>query len=1203
MPAAPVPTTQTIPPEVLAQAQQMSTQRQYAINHDTTGSDPGTMDNPSVAAYAMDIMGVPRQQYTGGYQEYGYPQQQIIDFATSHGLPGYSQAGANPLATVGQMAGRNADNTLAQGDPRNPNSTYLATYGQPAPYVGAGSPTGRLGTDVAYMAAVGGQQAPTPGMIAAATGLSPDFLAGNPTYASIIANQTPTAMQAIPPAMLQGGQPTQYLDLNKALDITGGTIMVNNGVMTTANSPVPINTQPPDVDAGRLIGHNKVAALPEYLQAGEMKGGIKLFTPYGNYAQTEVDNVKLLVDKDTGELGAYQQVRDINIVNPDGSYGFRAPSLVSGGGRAALQSGAFTINQAETPYVIAQENAGKTQLPSASITQNLSRLGAEAYGGYVLPLDNRTIQSTGAQYSTYANPNNLANYANPQGANMSKSQAPGANIPWEINPNAPAIGYMNQNGIIGQTDRLVGGKTVAAIATTTPAGEPMPAPITALGTLGTTYSNKGAGADFTLPVIPGTPITPQGANEQNITGNPMADRVLDRTNRALNMWDYLNIAGAERIQDFAKSTHMNIDYTGDNPVISYLGDVEKGWANKPADFAAMYGIGAITMGASDVVTGTAAAATKATAEYAASNPGFWASAAMKATPIMGEFATNYAPKIIGGLYGLSVVQRATGLIIPNGDISRASADISPGAGRKAAVILGTEMTPFMLGAGSYGAAKGVSRVAPDMIDNARLSVKNDYRAYVQENTRTLPSGEKTIPPGVGSYALDKVSTAVMVTPGDAAMGAMDRVSIYSQFAPEMGQYAFNKVASPFVEASIMTKPIIEAELGKFSMDMANLRYGDIENFGQSAPFRVSVSAGEKPLAKPSVDITAPGTTMGRVTGTKVIGGREVPALSREPSLKSQGIEPTSTTGGQSKSTTGQRIDYSNQPRGPMKPMSGVKQASGQELIMQDPVFIPETSVRQPEMQKANTPYSGMMMPATLNMFSAAATPAMEFAQDSLTRSDQMFATQAARLTMTPTDISRTPDLIGQQQQQTKQRMKLEMPIQIVTPDTGSKLSFTPLTTQSQRLTQTPDITTDFTQGQIPKRDVTQFVGMDTVQFQPQQQINTGGGIRPDIPVPTIPLITGFPPFGGAAGGSAGMMRAPRRFTEFMPLGLDLTITGAAGRAAMRSAGRKHAVMNKKAMPKPKTVKPHKPQGSRQPAPMGQYALDIMNKAIRQKRRK
>ena len=162
-----------------------------------------------------------------------------------------------------------------------------------------------------------------------------------------------------------------------------------------------------------------------------------IYVPYGTYAQTEIQNAKIGVGRTTGELAIYQQPTGHSMFN-----------LVGGAGRNALQSGMFTVGEAETPYVIKQYETGTAVLPSG---KGMSRLGSEPYGGYVVPLDNRTM-TVSNQLSSYANSANLANYVDAQGPNKSKTEAPNANAPYALSSNAPAIQYMNEKGMVSGSE-------------------------------------------------------------------------------------------------------------------------------------------------------------------------------------------------------------------------------------------------------------------------------------------------------------------------------------------------------------------------------------------------------------------------------------------------------------------------------------------------------------------------------------------------------------------------------------------------------------------------------------------------------------------------------------------------------------------------------------------------------------------------------
>lgn len=157
------------------------------------------------------------------------------------------------------------------------------------------------------------------------------------------------------------------------------------------------------------------------------------YAPIDRVTQVELLNSKVLMGYNTGEIGIYQKPAGHSLYN-----------IVSSGSRGAVQSGMYTIGQAETPFVVKQWDIGSYTGQVGS--KGYSRLGAEAYGGYVAPLDNRLLGT--AQLSTYENILNLANYVNPQGPNLSKVEAPGADIPWAIGANSPAIQYVDSKGVV-----------------------------------------------------------------------------------------------------------------------------------------------------------------------------------------------------------------------------------------------------------------------------------------------------------------------------------------------------------------------------------------------------------------------------------------------------------------------------------------------------------------------------------------------------------------------------------------------------------------------------------------------------------------------------------------------------------------------------------------------------------------------------------
>jgi hypothetical protein len=129
----------------------------------------------------------------------------------------------------------------------------------------------------------------------------------------------------------------------------------------------------------------------------------------------------------------------------------RTLNLVGGGGRAALQSGMFSREESMAPAgrTYEQWEIGKIGVPSQKYMDTHSRLGAEAYGGFSTELSGKLL-TPNTQMSTYANPLNLANLVNPQGANMSKSEAPGINIPGGIGVDSPQVQYADERGLNGR---------------------------------------------------------------------------------------------------------------------------------------------------------------------------------------------------------------------------------------------------------------------------------------------------------------------------------------------------------------------------------------------------------------------------------------------------------------------------------------------------------------------------------------------------------------------------------------------------------------------------------------------------------------------------------------------------------------------------------------------------------------------------------
>jgi len=209
------------------------------------------------------------------------------------------------------------------------------------------------------------------------------------------------------------------------------------------------------------------------IPAGVSPGStVTTYVPYGSYAQTELLNTKDIINPISGEIGIYRL--------SEGGYYYK---LIGGGGIGSLQSGMFTLGRPETSLVYTQESAGKVLAPSANATEAsdilanesaYSRLGAEVYGGYVTKLTGATVESTGAQLSTYANQFNLANYVSPTGPNLSKADMNLFSLPWTISPNTSAVMAIGKGGNVtavqlpaGVEETFTPSTQVAAIGPTT----------------------------------------------------------------------------------------------------------------------------------------------------------------------------------------------------------------------------------------------------------------------------------------------------------------------------------------------------------------------------------------------------------------------------------------------------------------------------------------------------------------------------------------------------------------------------------------------------------------------------------------------------------------------------------------------------------------------------------------------------------------
>jgi hypothetical protein len=159
--------------------------------------------------------------------------------------------------------------------------------------------------------------------------------------------------------------------------------------------------------------------------------GMSIFVPYGNQAQIQVNNLSSIVYDPVGGGFAGYTI----------PFGHSISNIVTSGSSGSLQSGMFSTAPL-TPVVYTQQGASYGQFAPSAVPAaaamvlvspaSYSRLGAEAYGGYVAPLDNRILSPT-TPVSVYpASSGNLASLVNPMGVNQPKQTW--SEIPWNISP-------------------------------------------------------------------------------------------------------------------------------------------------------------------------------------------------------------------------------------------------------------------------------------------------------------------------------------------------------------------------------------------------------------------------------------------------------------------------------------------------------------------------------------------------------------------------------------------------------------------------------------------------------------------------------------------------------------------------------------------------------------------------------------------------
>jgi hypothetical protein len=277
-------------------------------------------------------------------------------------------------------------------------------------------------------------------------------------------------------------------------------------------------------------------------------------------------------------------------------------------------------------------------------------------------------------------------------------------------------------------------------------------------------------------------------------------------------------------------------------------------------------------------------------------------------------------------------------------------------------------------------------------------------------------------------------------------------------------------------------------------------------------------------AIPSMKMPAmPNVPTGRVSGTKTVGGRETKALSREPSLRSQGISERSSPGGKS-IQIGRRADFRGQPASEkMKPMdlSRIKKAAGMGILSEQ---LPQIEgMIEGRSRQSNQMFGGA---PSLRQYGGASVrnvePQFEFGQDSRSRQEQ--AAGIAMLSKAAQFQSSRPT---QRQMQDQQRPMSEIMSEInrqqgVTP--FSKIGQDINQQQNNQIRSAQDQTSRQSTDQRTKYDQRQDFRQILDQANDQKFDQKFEQIK--IPVPAA-----LPSLSGLGAPSYGSPRGGRRFVE------------------------------------------------------------------------
>jgi hypothetical protein len=258
-----------------------------------------------------------------------------------------------------------------------------------------------------------------------------------------------------------------------------------------------------------------------------------------------------------------------------------------------------------------------------------------------------------------------------------------------------------------------------------------------------------------------------------------------------------------------------------------------------------------------------------------------------------------------------------------------------------------------------------------------------------------------------------------------------------------------------------------------------------------------------------------GTT--RITGTKVVGGRTIPSLGTEASLRSQGINPSGVSGETGAGNIGQRYDFRGRPASEtMKPMgksgAGVQAAGLESLVMTESL---------PDIASASAPKSiQQQFIGAPSLRQEQRIGTVQVIEPYLT-----FSQQQERRTL-PTVLQATSPVITSASRSVPVQTTSSVSDVISLPQREEKTapisSFALDTFRSPYSESTPEVS------QRSRQDVTTVPDITRITRVDQTEIQTPRTTFDKIPYsPQLPIVTPIPPTGlpsvfggGGSGGSA-----------------------------------------------------------------------------------